>query len=307
MNQDHYDKVQAAISYGEADVLHTFASSGSLGQAAASLLTRSIEGWQAQFPEDQGFGTRVKLDLSGAIFASGASFVGASHVLDGANFRNAQLEGVLFPGVSLSLTDFTSALLREAEFGAVVCLDGGPIFHGADLSRATLDIIVPEEGVPPIDLRDGNLSGAKIQVRLNAPAIFTGANMAGCTIEPFATRAIDVEGAHSGVKALVESLDETQRSQVTIGPGHVPKPPSTCFIATAACSTASHPDVVLLRSFRDDVLLRSAAGRLFISVYTAISPPIADLIAPHPRLRALTRRLIVNPAASLASRLGRRE
>jgi len=74
-----------------------------------------------------------------------------------------------------------------------------------------------------------------------------------------------------------------------------------CFIATAACGTESHDDVVALRRFRDDVLLQTRAGHLAVKTYYALSPPIARWISRSHRRRAAVRRTIVSPASRLAA------
>ena len=48
-------------------------------------------------------------------------------------------------------------------------------------------------------------------------------------------------------------------------------------------------DVMILRRFRDEHLLTNPAGKVFVDLYYAYSPPIADYIAEHDTLRALTR------------------
>jgi len=75
--------------------------------------------------------------------------------------------------------------------------------------------------------------------------------------------------------------------------------PADCFIATAACGTDDHDDVVALRGFRDDVLLQNRPGRLAVKTYYALSPPIARWISRSHRRRAAVRRLIVAPASRL--------
>lgn len=62
-----------------------------------------------------------------------------------------------------------------------------------------------------------------------------------------------------------------------------------CFIATAAYGSYLDPHVMVLRHFRDDVLLQSDIGTTFVKFYYQHSPPIADFIAQHEVLRTFFR------------------
>jgi hypothetical protein len=62
-----------------------------------------------------------------------------------------------------------------------------------------------------------------------------------------------------------------------------------CFIATAAFGSYLDPHVMVLRHFRDDVLLQSQLGTAFVKFYYKHSPPIADFIAHHDILRMIMR------------------
>jgi hypothetical protein len=75
-----------------------------------------------------------------------------------------------------------------------------------------------------------------------------------------------------------------------------------CFIATACYGTSSHRNVIVLKAFRDSVLSKSVCGRVFTRAYYGISPHIAPTVARSNLLRRLTRTVIVEPAARVASR-----
>ena len=89
---------------------------------------------------------------------------------------------------------------------------------------------------------------------------------------------------------------ESTALHFTTGTSSTP-PPSTgwCFIATAAYGTPTAEQIDVLREFRDAVLLESAAGYQFITLYYQLSPPIADFISGSSFLRTLVRELLVDP------------
>ncbi len=74
-----------------------------------------------------------------------------------------------------------------------------------------------------------------------------------------------------------------------------------CFVATAAYGSWTHPDVVALRRFRDEVLVRYPAGRAFIRAYRKAGPRLARLVSPKGTSGRVARALLA-PAARLAAR-----
>lgn len=68
-----------------------------------------------------------------------------------------------------------------------------------------------------------------------------------------------------------------------------------CFVATAAFGSPLAPEVVFLSRYRDEVLLKSKAGALFVKIYYRVSPPLAKLIARVKILRTIVRNLFLTP------------
>lgn len=73
------------------------------------------------------------------------------------------------------------------------------------------------------------------------------------------------------------------------------KPKSGCFIATATYGSLLAPEVIVFRCFRDEVLLTSQLGAGCVKLYYLASPPLARLISKSKFLRAVTRRLLLDP------------
>ena len=65
-----------------------------------------------------------------------------------------------------------------------------------------------------------------------------------------------------------------------------------CFVATAAFGSPFATKIDLLRSFRDEYLLKSALGRKAIDFYYRNAEPWAAWIGKHEPVRALTRMLL---------------
>lgn len=66
-----------------------------------------------------------------------------------------------------------------------------------------------------------------------------------------------------------------------------------CFIATVAYGSYLHPKVAELRDFRGRFLLTNAPGRLFVSLYYRLNPPVAEVIGKHEWMRGAARGLLL--------------
>jgi prepilin-type N-terminal cleavage/methylation domain-containing protein len=72
-----------------------------------------------------------------------------------------------------------------------------------------------------------------------------------------------------------------------------------CFVTTAAYGDADHPVVVLLRQFRDRVLLPTGPGKALVRYYYEVGPSLAAAIEDKP-IACLLVRLLVTPLAGFA-------
>ena len=75
-----------------------------------------------------------------------------------------------------------------------------------------------------------------------------------------------------------------------------------CFVATAAYGNRRHPDVVTLRTFRDAILVRHPAGRLFVRVYWRAGPVMAKVVHAD-RASGRLARLVLGPCVLGARKL----
>lgn len=105
----------------------------------------------------------------------------------------------------------------------------------------------------------------------------------------------DATNPFPGAVTVVTSPSTTQTPVASEGGGGN----GGCFIATAAFGSYLHPKVQILRDFRDNYLVTNPAGRAFVKLYYALSPPVAEVIGRHESLRAICRVLLA-PVVAVA-------
>ncbi len=319
MNKQHVEKVQAVLLRMTAYQQQFVAKHGS-GEApgggtlpayAAEFSGAMMEAGRGLWEEGLA-GVAGPLDLSGAAFA-GAIFagIGEGH-FKGADFRGADLDRTRWFGAEAKHADFSGASFRDAL--SLVFLCEGSRFRGTDFSRSTLHFLI---GEPPADCTGADFSGAELRLPYPAPLILTDAKLDGLRVTCGAVG----PQTHRAIEQFRASLSEAQRRQVRIqvsdealaksrqmeaDQAAAPAPKKGgCFIATAACGSEGHVDVLRLRAFRDRVLARSAAGRALVALYERVSPPLADWIRPRESARRRIRRWLVSPASRLLGPRGR--
>lgn len=85
-----------------------------------------------------------------------------------------------------------------------------------------------------------------------------------------------------------------------IAPNPQKQSPSMCFVATATFANEDHPDVQLLRSFRDRILLNSVTGAAFVRWYYKHGPAVARCIENSRLARVASYLFVVVPAVGIA-------
>lgn len=101
-------------------------------------------------------------------------------------------------------------------------------------------------------------------------------------------------------------FDQIREKARTLPRGYAAEQQSPgCFIATAVYGDADHPDVRLLRKFRDEVLLSSVFGRATVHLYYFVSPTMVAFIRTNV-IKSLIHLAILRPAILVARRKLRR-
>ena len=78
------------------------------------------------------------------------------------------------------------------------------------------------------------------------------------------------------------------------------KKPDACFIVTATMNDPCHPTVLVMREFRDHLLMQSPFGRAFIDWYYKNGPTAAKHIHRSKSLRLVSYVFLVIPASLFA-------
>ncbi|MBE9505252.1 MAG: hypothetical protein IMY84_00420 [Chloroflexi bacterium] len=212
------------------------------------------------------------IELAGTIMACNGKLSGLAPA-----FRKAP------PGSMQSLTSTNEAVAACLEYSFYICAD-----------------IVYEEGKNLVlDVGRNWLSNALgISPSPSKPRPSLKARVTACVLGEIGTLNGVLDAGEIALNAKITEIQEAQAAGAAILEGLLF---DDCFIATAAYGTKSAAEIDVLRDFRDEVLMQSAAGRELVDCYYACSPPVADFIARHDALRTVVREWFVEPIVHLVS------
>jgi|SRR5665647_1059339 len=94
----------------------------------------------------------------------------------------------------------------------------------------------------------------------------------------------------------IEKLDTTRQSRKEAKEKAEKK---SCFIATVCYESYDAPEVLILRRYRDEKLLRMLSGRIFVKLYYLVSPHLAALIAKSNLLKKGVKKYILEPIVAM--------
>lgn len=98
--------------------------------------------------------------------------------------------------------------------------------------------------------------------------------------------------SHEGFKIMKKEADE-EYERIYGSPRPVQNNSNSktggCYIATVCYGSETAPEVISLKNFRDEILSKSLFGRLFIKIYYALSPYIAEKMKNKNRLNNIIR------------------
>lgn len=94
-----------------------------------------------------------------------------------------------------------------------------------------------------------------------------------------------------GLKESKDYVDQLAEAYGIVSPKGI----GGCFIATVCYGNYDALEVLVLRQYRDEKLLKSNIGKMFVRFYYFVSPPLANIIARSNILKSWTRKYFLAP------------
>jgi hypothetical protein len=163
--------------------------------------------------------------------------------------------------------DLTYVTLQEFENGTYVDIPG--------LGKTTVAV----GKAYWLRVRDGVNEKVRLYFQIRASALSEEVNLS----EEFFERVAQQEDPPDPPPAIESSSSPAPLAGGSGGGG------GGCFIATAAYGDYDHPNVQILREFRDRYLLTNCMGRIFVDTYYRYSPTLARLAANSKSIQAVAR------------------
>jgi hypothetical protein len=238
-----------------------------------------------------------------------------SHVGEGGSSATERIEGAGFPlsgawqtaenlayisisgGIDEAEVDRMHEGLMESDGHRANILDPDAAYVGVGLAPGTVSVGGVEHEVVFLTEHFADTEGeVLVQEEVGGQTMLQPYQEGEPVGEPVEADAAEEAGVHDEMdeeEARADADEDEEKDAGGSGGG--------CFVATAAYGSGSHPDVVDLRRFRDEVLVRHAAGRAFIGFYAAVGPRLAAYVSPRGRSGRVARALIA-PVVRLARR-----
>jgi len=100
----------------------------------------------------------------------------------------------------------------------------------------------------------------------------------------------------STLTTVTTTSSASHPTETRTGFSTMPLPTLRCVIATAAFGSELQPEIQFLRGFRDEKVMPTYGGRMFMAAfnaaYYAVSPPLAEYVAKHALAGSIVRILI---------------